>query len=66
MKIVMEIRQEEENRSKEFSRLSKLKQGVCIDKGEKMFWRPFQLSSRVGNSCFSSKDIESSWTQIVV
>ena len=43
----------------------KLAQRVCIDRGEKFFWRPFRLGSRVRNSCFSSEYIENSWTQIV-
>ena len=47
---------------REFSIELKLAQGVCIDRGEKIFRRPFRHGSRVGNSCFNSmaKYIENS------
>ena len=58
MKIVTETRQEEENRSEKSSRVkTRDKAFARIDRGEKIFRRPFRLGSRVGNSCFSSKYI---------
>ena len=62
MKIITETRPEEENRSEKSS--LKLAQGVCIDRGEKIFRRPFRLGSRVGNSPFYSSRRQIYWKQL--